>query len=57
MPVRAHHSPRQPAPAARHLKSIGHTGVLLVVVPRLQTLKGIACGASSTGYRDRLDPV
>lgn len=33
------------------------TGVLLVPVPRLQTLKGIARGASPEGYRDRSDRV
>ena len=33
------------------------TGVLLVPVPELQTLKGIARGASSEGYRDRSDRV
>jgi alkylhydroperoxidase/carboxymuconolactone decarboxylase family protein YurZ len=33
------------------------TGVLLVPVPRLQTLKGIARGASSEGYRDQSDRI
>lgn len=31
------------------------TGVLLVPVPRLETLKGIARGASTEDYRDRSD--
>lgn len=33
------------------------TGVLLVPVPRLETLKGIARGASPEGYRERSDRV
>lgn len=33
------------------------TGVLLVPVPRLEALKGIARGASPEGYRDRSDRV
>lgn len=32
-------------------------GVLLVPVPRLQTLKGMARGASPEGCRDRSDQV
>ena len=31
------------------------TGVLLVPVPRVDDLKGIAAGASPTDYRDRSD--
>jgi bifunctional DNA-binding transcriptional regulator/antitoxin component of YhaV-PrlF toxin-antitoxin module len=31
------------------------SGVLLVPVPELQDLEGIARGASREGYRDRLD--
>jgi AbrB family looped-hinge helix DNA binding protein len=30
-------------------------GVLLVPVPKREALKGLARGASSTGYRDRSD--
>lgn len=30
-------------------------GVLLVPVPKLEYLRGIAAGADSTGYRDRND--
>jgi AbrB family looped-hinge helix DNA binding protein len=33
------------------------TGVLLVPVPKLETLRGIARGASPEGYRDRSDRV
>lgn len=33
------------------------TGVLLVPVPRLEALKGIARGASPEGYRDRSNRV
>lgn len=33
------------------------TGVLRVPVPRLQTLKGIARGASPEGCRDRSDRI
>lgn len=33
------------------------SGVLLVPVPPLEALKGIARGASSKGYRDRSDRV
>lgn len=31
------------------------TGVLLVPVPKRDTLKGIARGASATDYRDRME--
>ena len=31
------------------------TGVLLVPVPKRETLKGFARGASTKGYRDRTD--
>lgn len=33
------------------------TGVLLVPVPKRESLKGLARGASATGYRDRSDRV
>lgn len=33
------------------------TGVLLVPVPKRETLKGLARGASNTTYRDRTDRV
>lgn len=33
------------------------SGVLLVPVPQLASLKGIARGASAVGYRDRADRV
>lgn len=33
------------------------TGVLLVPVPKRETLKGLASGASTADYRDRFDRV
>jgi len=33
------------------------TGVLLVPIPKRESLKGIAKGASTKGYRDRSDRI